>query len=78
MLAKRTYKNQITIPQAVIAAFPGIEYFDVKRRDEEIVLIPVVVNSKDEELGRIRDKIKKLGIMEKDFDDAVRFARRQH
>jgi len=29
MLAKKTSKNQITLPKAVISHFPDIEYFDV-------------------------------------------------
>ena len=75
MLAKRTTKNQITIPKAVMEAFPGVEYFDVRRQDREIVLKPVAINSKAEELERIRDKIAALGITEREIEAAVRWAR---
>ena len=75
MLAKRTYKNQITIPKSVIVAFPGVEFFDVQRRENEIVLKPVVISSREEELEKIRDKIARLGITEKEIDAAVRWAR---
>lgn len=76
MLAKRTYKNQVTIPKAVIEAFPGVEYFDVHRRGQEIVLHPVEVRSPAESLERIRDKIAALGITGHDIEAAVRWARR--
>lgn len=75
MLAKKTSKNQITIPKPVIDRFPGVEYFDVEQRNQEIVLKPVAVNSRSEELERIRDRIAALGITERDIDDAVRWAR---
>ena len=77
MLAKRTYKNQVTIPKAVMEAFPGVEYFDVQRRKEEIVLRPVVIGSRSEELERVRDKIAALGITERDIEAAVHWARRR-
>ncbi len=74
MLAKRTYKNQITIPQNVIRDFPGIDYFDVQKRGQEIVLKPVTFTS-SENLERIRDKMARLGITEKDIENAVRWSR---
>lgn len=76
MLAKRTYKNQITLPQAIANLFPGIEYFDVQKRDQEIILKPVRIGSGDEELEGIRKKIAKLGITQKDIDGAVLWARK--
>ena len=78
MLAKRTYKNQITLPQAIAKLFPGVEYFDVQKRNEEIVLKPVKIGSADAELERIQQKIAKLGITQKDIDDAVAWARKTH
>lgn len=77
MLAKRTYKNQVTIPKAVMEAFPGVEYFDVQRRNREIVLKPVAIRSMSDELEQIRDKIAALGVTEQDIEDAVRWARRR-
>ena len=78
MLAKRTYKNQITIPKSVIEGFAGVEYFDVQKREQEIVLKPVLVRSGSEELEMIRRKIAKLGITEKDVEAAVNWARKRH
>ena len=76
MLAKRTYKNQITIPQGVIKDFPGVDYFDVQRRGQEIILKPVSLEGSDH-LEQIRKKMAKLGMIEKDLDDAVSWARRK-
>ena len=76
MLAKRTYKNQITIPALVIKDFAGVEYFDVQKRGDEIVLKPVVVSAR-QNLEEFRDKMEKLGITEKDIQDAVRWARKR-
>ncbi len=74
MLAKRTYKNQITIPQGVIKDFEGVEYFDVQKRGTEIVLTPVHVNPAND-LEATRQKMTQLGIKEKDIEDAVYWAR---
>ena len=76
MLAKRTYKNQITLPQAIANLFPGVEYFDVQNRDQEIILKPVRIGSAGEELEGIRKKIAKLGITQTDIDGAVLWARK--
>lgn len=78
MLAKRTSKNQVTIPKAVMEGFSGVDYFDVQRRDREIILRPVQIHAAGPELERIRDKIAALGITEKEIDAAVRWARKQH
>ena len=77
MLAKRTFKNQITIPKAVMAGFEGVDYFDVRTEDSEIVLRPVSVKPQSEELESIRRKIQALGVTENDVEAAVRWARRR-
>ena len=41
MLAKKTSKNQITLPKAIISHFPDTEYFDVREEDGHIVLVPL-------------------------------------
>ncbi len=78
MLAKRTYKNQITIPKEVIDQVGDVEYFDVFLRDNEIVLKPVEIHNRGERLSRIREKIKALGITEGDMDNSIRWARSHH
>lgn len=80
MLAKLTSKNQLTLPKTVVQAFPGTEYFDVATEKGRIVLTPVRLSkagASDEKLKPIWDKMEKLGITEKDIEDAVKWARRQ-
>ncbi len=76
MLAKRTYKNQVTIPKAVMNAFPGVEYFDVRCQHDAIVLRPVDTRPASTRLAAVRKKIKALGLTEVDLDAAIRWARR--
>lgn len=75
MLAKRTYKNQLTLPQSVVKEFPGVDYFDVVARGGEIILRPVHVRAVGDCLADVRDKIRALGLTEKDIHDAIRWAR---
>ena len=75
MIAKKTSKNQLTLPKEIVKSFPDIEYFDVTVKDRKIVLKPVKSTPLDETLERVRDKIEKLGIMEKDVSEAVKWAR---
>ncbi len=77
MLAKKTSKNQLTLPKEVVKAFPNIDYFDVEVKDNKIFLVPVKITPLGSTLERIRGKIKKHGITEKDVDDAIRWARRK-
>lgn len=71
MLAKRTAKNQITIPKKVIERFPDTEYFDVRVENGKIVLKPVQADP----LERVYEKLGQLGITDKDIRDAVAWAR---
>jgi hypothetical protein len=73
MLAKKTSKNQITLPKAIISRFPNVEYFDVREEDGRIVLLPVHLSRADE----VRAKLEALGISEGDVEDAVRWARNE-
>jgi len=75
MLAKKTTKNQITLPKAAVARFKDVEYFDVTVKDNLIVLEPVKISPIGSTLGSIRKKMEELGLSEKDVDDAVRWAR---
>lgn len=71
MLAKLTSKNQLTLPKAVLADFPGAEYFEVSEENGRIVLTPVRLNRSD----AVRAKLADLGIAEADVADAVKWAR---
>jgi bifunctional DNA-binding transcriptional regulator/antitoxin component of YhaV-PrlF toxin-antitoxin module len=70
-LAKKTSKNQITLPKAIADRFPGVRYFDVREEDGRIVLSPVMPDA----AKRVREKLLELGIEPKDVEDAVRWAR---
>jgi hypothetical protein len=75
MLAKKTSKNQVTLPKAVVEQLPNVEYFDVSVREGEVVLRPVVVSPTGERLRTVRAKVKALGLTEKDIEGAIRWAR---
>jgi hypothetical protein len=75
MLAKKTVKNQITLPKAIVKKLPNTDYFEVSLQGEEIVLKPVVIEAKGTKLQRVRSKMKALGLTEKDVDAAIRWAR---
>jgi len=75
MLAKKTVKNQITLPKTIVDRLPKTDYFEVSLRGEEIVLKPVVIEAKDAKLERVRSKMKALGLTEKTVDAAIRWAR---
>jgi hypothetical protein len=71
MLAKKTVKNQITLPKAVVGRFADAEYFDVSTDGECIILRPLQRSRADE----VRARLAQLGIEEQDVADAVRWAR---
>ncbi len=77
MLAKKTSKNQITLPKAIASAFPDAEFFDVRIEEHKILLTPVQITPIGPTLEGIRAKMKKLGIPEKEAGEAVRWARSQ-
>ena len=71
MLAKRTSKNQLTLPKAVVAAVGEAEYFDVDVDNGRVVLTPVRI----QRAGAVRAKLAELGITEDDVGEAVDWAR---
>lgn len=73
MLAKRTVKNQLTLPKAVVAEVGDAEYFDVTVANGSIVLTPVRVQRAD----AVRAKLAELGIDDADVADAIAWARRK-
>jgi hypothetical protein len=77
MLAKKTSKNQITLPKEIVRSFPDADYFDVDIENDAIRLRPVRIVPGRPTLGRIREKVAKLGLTEKDVDEAIRWARGQ-
>ena len=75
MLAKKTSKNQITLPKKIVTALPETDYFDVTLREGAVVLRPVAISEPGTKLATVRRKIKALGLTPKDIDDAIRWAR---
>ena len=71
MLAKKTSKNQLTLPKKVADRFPGVEYFDVRVVDGTITLIPV----REDRLTQVHARMEELGLSEKDVEDAVKWSR---
>jgi hypothetical protein len=77
MLAKKTSKNQLTLPKEIVKAFPDTEYFDVSVKDRKIVLMPVKITPADSALEGIRAKMKKLGMNEGDVSESIEWARKK-
>lgn len=71
MLAKKTSKNQITLPAAIARRFPGVDYFDVREEDGRIVLEPLVRSRADE----VRARLAAQGLTVEDVAAAVAWAR---
>ena len=72
-MAKKTSKNQITLPRSIVDRFPGVSYFDVREEQGQIVLRPV----RPDRSAEVRRTLAALGITDGDVDRAVRWARRK-
>ncbi len=77
MLAKKTSKNQLTLPKEIVKTFPDIDYFDITVEDKKIILNPVKIVPANKTLEGVRNKMQKLGIMEKDVTNAIKWARKR-
>ena len=73
MLAKKTTKNQITLPKKVVDRFTGVEYFEVSTDGTCIILRPLQRSRADE----VRAKLVQLGIDDDDVTAAVSWARKK-
>jgi bifunctional DNA-binding transcriptional regulator/antitoxin component of YhaV-PrlF toxin-antitoxin module len=71
VLAKKTSKNQITLPKEIVKRFPDVDYFDVREEAGSIVLDPLRPSKADD----VRAKLAELGITDEDVGDAVRWSR---
>ncbi|MEI8374129.1 MAG: AbrB/MazE/SpoVT family DNA-binding domain-containing protein [Planctomycetota bacterium] len=76
MLARKTSKNQLTLPKEIVGNFPGIDLFDATVEENRIVLTPVKVVPAILALGTVRSKMKKLGLAPEDVAEAVQWARK--
>jgi len=73
MLAKKTTKNQITLPKKVVDRFKGVEYFEVSSDGACIVLRPL----QKSRAAEVRARLAELGIDEEDVKPAVAWARKK-
>lgn len=71
MLAKKSSKNQITLPKAIVASIGDVDYFDITICNGRIILEPVRTKQGYE----VRSRLKALGIRETDIDAAIDYAR---
>jgi len=71
MLAKRTAKNQVTLPKSIVQSVGDADYYDVSTENGRIVLTPVRIQQAD----AVRAKLAELGITEDDVQDAISWAR---
>ncbi len=75
MLAKKTSKNQVTLPKKALQNIPETDYFDVTAKGGVLILRPVTLTEPGSRLASVRRKIKDLGIEPKDLDRAIAWAR---
>jgi hypothetical protein len=75
MLAKKTSKNQVTLPKKILKEIPETDYFDVSLREGSVVLRPVTVAEHHSRLITVREKIRELGIKSTDIDKSIQWAR---
>jgi len=71
MLAKKTSKNQITLPKAVVMHFADVDYFDVQEEGGKIILLPVRPNQAES----VRQRLAELGLDDQDVKNAIAWAR---
>lgn len=75
MLAKKTSKNQVTLPKKALQGIPETDYFDVTAQGGVLILRPVTLAEPGSHLATVRQKIKELGMDSKDLDQAIAWAR---
>ena len=73
MLTKRTSKNQVTLPKAIVQTVGEADYYDVTVQDGKIVLSPVRLRQAD----AVRAKLEELGITQADVGEAISWARKR-
>jgi hypothetical protein len=76
MLAKKTSKNQLTLPKEIVKDFPDVDLFDATIEENRIVLTPVKVTPITVSLAGVRAKMEKLGLTPVDAEEAVKWARK--
>ena len=62
MLARKTSKNQLTLPKEIVVNFPGVDFFDATVEENRIVLTPVRVVPVTATLERRAGQDEKVGL----------------
>jgi hypothetical protein len=76
LLTKKTTKNQLTIPKALLDRLPATDYFDAEVVRDALVLRPVrMVPAVD--VDRVRDRLERAGVGTDEVERAVRWARKK-
>lgn len=76
MLTKKTTKNQLTIPKALLDRLPETDYFDAEVVSDALVLRPVrMVPAVD--IDRVRGRLERAGVEPGEAKRAVRWARKK-
>ena len=77
MIAKKTSKNQLTLPKRVVDRFPNVDYFDVRVEGGRIALVPVRPDQAGgaDRLDQVQARLAKLGLSDRDVKGAVAWAR---
>jgi len=71
MIAKKTSKNQLTLPKKAVERFPDVDYFEVSVDDARITLVPVRTG----QLQQVQARLEQLGLSSRDVHEAVSWAR---
>ena len=66
MLAKKTSKNQVTLPPKALQDIPETDDFDITAQGVVLILRPATVDDPGSRLAVVRQNIKDLGIVPKD------------
>ena len=74
MLVKRTTKNKLTLPKAIVEATGDADYYDVITENGRIVLTPLRIQRTD----AVRSKLAEMGITHDDVKDAISWARKKN
>jgi hypothetical protein len=76
LLTKKTSKNQLTLPKALLDRLPRTDYFDAEVVRDAIVLRPVrMVPAVD--IDRVRHRLTRTGVGPDEVARAVRWARKK-
>ncbi len=66
MLAKKTSKNQVTLPPKALQDIPETDDFDITAQGVVLILRPATVDDPGSRLAVVRQNSKDLGIVPKD------------